>query len=110
MRDPRRPRSRRRAGPGSPARAAAVPATAPQRTRAARPRRPCDDGGMRITGAESTLLFAGTVAHPLQIMRVTLADLPATGPVVVRAEGPGVRTPPPFRIEDPVAGATRTAE
>ena len=65
---------------------------------------------MRITGAESTLLFTGAVASPRQVMRVTVADLPPAGPVVVSAAGPGVATPQPFRIEDPEAGATGTAE
>jgi len=65
---------------------------------------------MRITGAESTLLFTGTVGNPRQIMRVTVADLPSAGPVVVRAEGPGITTPQAFRIEDPEAGASGTAE
>ena len=65
---------------------------------------------MRITGAESTLLFTGTVADPHQIMRVTVADLPSAGPVTVWAAGPGVTTPQAFRIEDPEAGASCTAE
>ena len=65
---------------------------------------------MRITGAESTLLFTGTVADPRQIMRVTVADLPSAGPVMVWAAGPGVTTPQAFRIEDPEAGASLTAE
>jgi alpha-mannosidase len=65
---------------------------------------------MRITGAESTLLFTGTVASPHQIMRVTVADLPSAGPVRVWAAGPGVATPQAFSIEDPEAGATCTAE
>ena len=47
---------------------------------------------MRITGAESTLLFAGHPGNPLQIMSVTLAGGSDT-PVVVRVEGPGVTTP-----------------
>src|SRR5215469_3513193 len=59
---------------------------------------------MRITGAESTLLFTGTVASPGQVLRVTLADLPSAGPVRVWAAGPGVATPQAFRIEDPEAG------
>src|SRR5215469_12393886 len=75
-----------------------------------RPPRPCDDGAMRITGAESTPLFTGTVGNPRQIMRVTVADLPSAGPIVVRAEGPGVTTPQAFRIEDPEAGAGCAAE
>jgi alpha-mannosidase len=68
---------------------------------------------MRITGAEPTLLFAGSAANPLQIMRVTLSGEPggADGaPVAVRVEGPGVTTPQALRIEGPEAGATVTAE
>jgi alpha-mannosidase len=72
--------------------------------------RTCDDGAMRITSAESTLLFAGGPGSPLQIMRVTLADVPSAGPVVVRAEGPGVSTPRPLRIERPEPGGSHTAE
>jgi hypothetical protein len=65
---------------------------------------------MRITGAESTLLFTGRPGNPLQIMHVTLAGVPSAGPVVVRAEGPGVSTPQPLRIEGREPGATHTAE
>ena len=71
---------------------------------------------MRITGAESTALFAGTATRPLQIMRVTLlggghdAAPGRVSPVVVRVEGTGVTTPDPLRIEGPEPGATRVAE
>jgi alpha-mannosidase len=71
---------------------------------------------MRITGAEPTALFAGTAAHPLQIMRVTLlggnrdAASGQASPVVVRVEGAGVTTPDPLRIDGPEPGAIRTAE
>jgi alpha-mannosidase len=65
---------------------------------------------MRITGAESTPLFTGTVGNPRQIMRVTVADLPSAGPVAVRVEGPGVTTPQAFRIEGLDAGASGAAE
>jgi len=68
---------------------------------------------MRIVRADATPLFAGTGEGPRQIVRVTLADVPAaaagsgTGatpagaaaPVVVRVEGPGVTTRHPARIE-----------
>ena len=60
---------------------------------------------MRITGAEPTVLFAGTAASPLQIMRVTLvsedheAAQDRASPVIVRVEGTGVSTPHPLRIE-----------
>jgi len=65
---------------------------------------------MRITGAESTLLFTGRPGNPLQIMHVTLADVPPADPVMVRAEGPGVSTPQPLRIEGREPGAAHTAE
>ncbi|HEY1320296.1 MAG TPA: glycoside hydrolase, partial [Streptosporangiaceae bacterium] len=76
---------------------------------------------MRITGAEPTALFAGTLARPLQIMRVTLmggepgaapgsTGAGRAGQVTVRAEGTGVSTPHPLRIDGPEPGATRTAE
>jgi len=65
---------------------------------------------MRITGADSTILFTGTVGNPLQIMRVTLADLPLADPVAVRAEGAGVTTPQAFRMTGHEAGGTGTAE
>jgi alpha-mannosidase len=65
---------------------------------------------MRITSAEPTLLFAGTPGHPLQIIRVTLADLPPGPRGVGRAPGPGVSTPHPLRIEGLEPGGTRTVE
>ncbi|HCU95430.1 MAG TPA: hypothetical protein DHU96_23045, partial [Actinobacteria bacterium] len=67
---------------------------------------------MRITSAESTLLFAGTPGKPLQIMRVTLAagEAPAVAPILVRVEGPGISTPRAFRREGLEAGATAVAE
>ncbi len=71
---------------------------------------PCDDGAMRITSAELTLLFAGSPGNPLQILRVTLADMPPAGPVLVRAEGAGVSTPHPLSIEGVEPGGTGTAE
>jgi alpha-mannosidase len=64
---------------------------------------------MRITSAESTPLFAGTAGNPLQVIRVTLTGEPGP-PAVVRAEGPGVSTPQPLRIEGLEAGASRTVE
>src|SRR5262245_63043125 len=66
---------------------------------------------MRITGAEPTVLFAGTAARPLQIMRVALVGEEGDqSPVVVRIEGAGVSTPHPLRIERLEPGAPRTAE
>ncbi|HEX7266332.1 MAG TPA: glycoside hydrolase family 38 C-terminal domain-containing protein, partial [Streptosporangiaceae bacterium] len=71
---------------------------------------------MRITGAEPTVLFAGTAASPLQIMRVTLvgeddeAAPDRASPVIVRVEGAGVSTPHPLRIERLEPGVPHTAE
>src|SRR5437879_1290611 len=80
-----------------------------QPVRTAHSRRPCDHGAMRITGAESTFLFAGRTANPLQIMRVTLVG-GSDSPVIVRVEGAGVTTPEALCIEDLEAGAAHTAE
>jgi alpha-mannosidase len=83
---------------------------------------------MRIVRAESTPLFVSTGHGPCQVVRVTVAggapggsaehrgrgkqsaDAPAPAPVLVRAEGPGVTTRQPFRIENLPAGAEVTAE
>ncbi len=71
---------------------------------------------MRISGVTSTDLFTGSVAHPLQLIRVTLAHAGAglirdSGtPVTVRVEGPGVSTPAPVSVPVPEPGAERTAE
>ena len=65
---------------------------------------------MRITGVESTSLFAGTIARPLQIIRVTVeSDGPAqTGTITVG--GARARTEDPFRISVPGPGESRTFE
>ncbi|HEY6279222.1 MAG TPA: glycoside hydrolase [Streptosporangiaceae bacterium] len=63
---------------------------------------------MRITAAESTMLFAGTASQPLQLVRVTVLPA-AAGPVTVRVAGAGVRTPQPLRI-DLAEGASQVAE
>ena len=71
---------------------------------------------MRISGVTSTDLFAGTVARPLQLIRVTLANegaglIRAAGaPVTVRVAGPGVTTPRPVSLRVPDPGGERTAE
>ncbi len=65
---------------------------------------------MRITAAESTVLFTGPAAGPLQIVRVSVAPEGASGPIDVRVEGAGVSTPVPFRIQDFPAGGTAVAE
>ncbi len=71
---------------------------------------------MRITSVAGTDLFGGTAAHPLQIIRVTVADdrpahrAPASAPVTVRVEGPGVSTPAPVRLDPAQPGAEQVAE
>ena len=71
---------------------------------------------MRITSVAGTDLFGGTVAHPLQIVRVTLLDdrppppAPSGVPVTVRVEGPGVSTPAPVRLDLAQPGAEHVAE
>src|SRR6201986_4624109 len=67
---------------------------------------------MRITSVPSTALFAGTVARPLQIIRVDVvndASEPA-GPLTVRADGAGVSTPAPSHVAGIPPGGTVTAE
>jgi len=71
---------------------------------------------MRIVRAESTPLFVSTRHGPCQVVRVTVAgrggasDVPGPAPVLVWAEGPGVTTRQPFRIERLPADAEVTAE
>ena len=56
---------------------------------------------MRIVGVESTDLFVGTVQRPLQVIRVTLAsEEPAVTSASLSVQGPGVRDPGPFGIND----------
>jgi alpha-mannosidase len=71
---------------------------------------------MRIGSVQSTDLFGGTAARPLQIVRVELAN---TGPeaitdplgqVSVRIDGPGVSTPEPAVVTGLAPGAEVTAE
>jgi alpha-mannosidase len=70
---------------------------------------------MRITSVAGTDLFGGTAGHPRQIVQVTVLDdrpppaTPASGPVTVRVEGPGVSTPDPVRL-DLQPGAEQVAE
>jgi alpha-mannosidase len=67
---------------------------------------------MRITAVTSTDLFAGSVARPLQIIQVSVANDASgpTGAVTVRVDGAGVSTPDPARLPDIPPGATVTAE
>ncbi len=71
---------------------------------------------MRITEVASTELFCGTSEHPLQIVRVTLAN---DGPGMIRdpaavvkvsVRGTGVTTPEPAEVGDLVHGEQRIAE
>ncbi|HEY7430539.1 MAG TPA: glycoside hydrolase family 38 C-terminal domain-containing protein [Streptosporangiaceae bacterium] len=71
---------------------------------------------MRIQRADATPLFVSTGEGPRQVVRVTLADVPAAAdattpaPVTVRVEGPGVTTRHPARIDDRRTGAGPAAE
>ncbi len=71
---------------------------------------------MRITSVAGTDLFGGSAGHPLQIVRVTVLDdrpphsAPASVPVTVRVEGPGVSTPAPVRLDLAQPGAEQVAE
>jgi alpha-mannosidase len=68
---------------------------------------------MRISGVESTDLFVGTAARPLQVVRVHLSN---TGPdaasdtVLVEVHGPVVSTPVPARVSGLLPGADITVE
>ena len=69
---------------------------------------------MRITGVESTDLFAGTAQRPLQVIRVTVANeapaLDPAPPVSIRVDGPGVSTPVPVTLTGIQPGGAHTAE
>jgi alpha-mannosidase len=70
---------------------------------------------MRITGADSTDLFLGSAARPLQVIRVHLAS---TGTwragehdtITVTVSGPAVSTPEPATVTGIAPGAEVTAE
>jgi alpha-mannosidase len=74
----------------------------------------CDDEVMRIVQAQSTPLFVGTERGPCQVVRVTVAagppGRPASAPVNVRVEGPGVTTARPGRIGELPPGAELAVE
>ncbi|HSR83102.1 MAG TPA: glycoside hydrolase, partial [Streptosporangiaceae bacterium] len=58
---------------------------------------------MRISGVDSTDLFVGTVARPLQVIRVRLVNdgpraLSAAEAALVTIDGPAVSTPEPARV------------
>ncbi|MGH3156643.1 MAG: glycoside hydrolase, partial [Streptosporangiaceae bacterium] len=70
---------------------------------------------MQITSVESTDLFTGTMARPLQIIRVTVtgegSPLPGrTARLTVTVQGPGVTTPFPPVTDAPEPGAGLTVE
>jgi alpha-mannosidase len=70
---------------------------------------------MRITGMESTHLFVGTAARPLQVIRVHLAN---DGPgqagerdeIMVRVDGPSVTTPVAANVTGLAPGAEAAVE
>ena len=69
---------------------------------------------MRIAGVESTDLFVGTAQRPLQVIRVMLEhDGPGgagEAAATVNVEGPGVRNPGPFRINQMTPGEPQAFE
>jgi alpha-mannosidase len=70
---------------------------------------------MRITSAESTDLFLGTAAQPLQVVRVQLVNagpgsLSEQDTVLVSVHGPAVSTPVPEVITGLAPGAETTVE
>src|SRR6204780_1562394 len=69
---------------------------------------------MRIAGVESTDLFVGTAQRPLQVIRVMLEhDGPGgagEAAATVNVEGPGVRNPGPFRINQVTPGEPQAFE
>src|SRR4051794_5884597 len=65
---------------------------------------------MRISQVEATDLFVGPAGAPRQVVRVTLAAGPATGPVRVRVEGPTVRPREPAVTPALAAGEQRVVE
>src|SRR5215469_8423720 len=65
---------------------------------------------MRISGVDSTDLFRGTAARPLQLIKVRLVNdgpssVPANQAVLVTVDGPAVSTPEPARVTDLDLGA-----
>jgi len=70
---------------------------------------------MRISGVDSTDLFHGTVARPLQLIRVRLVNdgpspVSATDTAQVTVDGPAVSTPEPARATGLERGAEVTVE
>ena len=70
---------------------------------------------MRITSVDSTGLFQGTAARPLQVVRVTLANAGAgmageRDHVTVTVHGPAVSTPEPVVLSGLAPGAAVTVE
>jgi len=70
---------------------------------------------MRITGADSTDLFLGSAARPLQVIRVHLANTGASrageqDTITLAVNGPAVSTPEPVSVTGIAPGAEVTAE
>jgi alpha-mannosidase len=69
---------------------------------------------MRITSVESTGLFTGSAARPLQVVRVTLEGTPGDQsggtPGSLLVGGPGIDSAGPFGMEMPAPGESRTAQ
>jgi alpha-mannosidase len=70
---------------------------------------------MRITGVESTDLFAGTATRPLQVVRVHLSNdgadpVSERDEVLVRVDGPAVGTPAAVSITGLAPGAEAAVE
>jgi alpha-mannosidase len=66
---------------------------------------------MRIAGVASTDLFTGTTQRPLQVIRVTLVnDGQAAASARIGVQGPGVRDPGPFGINNLTPGEERDVE
>ena len=66
---------------------------------------------MRIVTVESTDLFVGTAQRPLQVVRVTLVnEEPAATSATIGVQGPGVRDPGPFGINELDPGEERAFE
>ena len=66
---------------------------------------------MRIVSVESTDLFVGTAQRPLQVVRVTLVnEEPGAASARLGVQGPGVRDPGPFGINDLNPGEEKAFE
>jgi alpha-mannosidase len=76
---------------------------------------PCEHGHMRISGVDSTDLFRGTTARPLQLIRIRLVNdglgsLTGAEPLLITVDGQAVSTPEPERVTGLEPGAEVTVE